>query len=118
MSKIFKITDKINFGKGKKIAVSEIVEKKGEIFKLIKEGYEFDDEVLEKAHIKKTIRDVKTITEFVTNKKIDNKSYPKETENIKTILKSINTLEEVSKDDTPSEEEQSANDEFIEIIEE
>ena len=105
MSKKLKLTDKINFGENKKVVVSEIVNKKGEIFKLIKEGYEFDDEVLEKARIKKTIRDVKIISKIVNTKKTDKKIYPKETENIKTILKEINILEDIPNNDNLIEEE-------------
>ena len=51
--------DVVNVGKNDKITVSELVPVKGEIFNLIKKGFEFDDEVLEKAHIKKIVRDEK-----------------------------------------------------------
>lgn len=46
MKKLLGLKDTIKIGKKNKIAVSDIVNVKGEIFKYIKEGYQFDDEVL------------------------------------------------------------------------
>jgi len=118
MDKIYKLSDSIKLGKNKKAKVSELVETKSEIFNLIKNGYQFDDEVLEKAHIKKKISNVKVITEFVTtpnNKK--QKELPKDKESFKNIIKSINTLENGDMDDNlsfiPEEEEINVYD-FIE----
>jgi TPP-dependent indolepyruvate ferredoxin oxidoreductase alpha subunit len=93
MNKILTLKDSINLGKKQKIAVSELVNKKGEIFRYIKDGYQFDDEVLEAAHIKKTIRDETIRSEFITNVNKKEKEYPKETESVKNILKTINTLD-------------------------
>ena len=90
------LKDKINVGKNKKILVSDLCEVKGEIFKYIKRGYIFDDEVLIKAGIKKALRDVKTETVFVEHEKEKkSKHLPKETESLKNILKSINVLENI-----------------------
>lgn len=49
----------INFANSGAKLVSELVNEKGKIFSLIKEGYEFEDEVLYAANIKRSIRDVK-----------------------------------------------------------
>lgn len=88
------LSDKINVGKNKKVLVSDLCEIKGEIFKYIKKGYRFEDKVLEQAHIKKVIRDVKTEQIVVIREKEKNKKVlPKETESLKTILKSLNTIE-------------------------
>ena len=86
--------DVVNVGKNNKKTVSELVPLKGEIFNLIKKGFEFDDEVLEKAHIKKIIRDVQFKNVVVIHEQEKNKDkYVKESESLKTILKSLNTLE-------------------------
>ena len=85
--------DSINLGKGKKIAVTDLLKVKGGVFEYIKNGYQFDDEVLEKAHIKKTIRNQRVTGEFATPRITKTKTYEKDTESLKNILKSINTLE-------------------------
>lgn len=91
--------DVVNVGKNNKITVSELVPVKGEIFNLIKKGFEFDDEVLEKAHIKKIIRDIQFKNVVVMHEQEKNRNkYVKETESLKSILKSLNTL------DNPTEE--------------
>ena len=94
MDKKLTLNDTINVGKNKKVLISDLVDIKGEIFKYIKKGFWFDDEVLEKAGIKKTVRDEKIETVFADKKtKLNNKIYPKETESLKNVLKSINTLD-------------------------
>ena len=75
--------------KGKKI--SELTSNKKTIFELLKNGYNFDDEVLLQAGIKKTIRDVQIKTEVVEHIK-DNKVYQKDTESITKILKDLQTV--------------------------
>lgn len=92
MEKLLTMNDTVNIGKNKKVLVSDLVPIKGEIFRLIKKGLQFDDEVLKEAHIKKTIRDVKVESVFVTHS-CEKKTYTKETESLKNILKSINTIE-------------------------
>ena len=118
MAEKLKLTDKITFGKKQKVCVSDLVEIKGEIFRLIKEGYQFDDEVLEKAKIKKVVRNTKVTSEIIRPKKTDSKVYPKETENIKSILKSINVLENIPSETDSFEESENINDDYIDIIEE
>lgn len=102
MNKKLTLNDTINVGRNKKVLVSDLVGIKGEIFKYIKKGIWFDDEVLEKAGIKRTIRDEKIETVFVDQKaKPKNvKIYPKETESLKNVLKSINTLDNIDNDDS------------------
>lgn len=97
MNKKLTLNDTINVGRNKKVLISDLVGIKGEIFKYVKKGVWFDDEVLEKAGIKRTIRDEKIETVFVDQKvKPKNiKIYPKETESLKNVLKSINTLDNI-----------------------
>ena len=107
MGKKLTLKDSIKIGKKQKITVEEIIDKKGEIFKYIKEGYEFDDEVLEKAHIKKNVKNTKIISGYISALKQKEKPLPKETESVKNILKSLNTIEE-----------QNTNDDFFEQVDE
>ena len=90
--KILTMSDTVNVGKNKKVLVSDLVPVKGEIFKLIKKGLQFDDEVLKEAHIIKTIRDV-TVKSVIVPHSREKKTYEKESQSLKNILKSINTLE-------------------------
>lgn len=74
--------------------VEEVTKIKGAIFSMIKDGYEFDDEVLKIAHISKTIRDERI--DFVVNTNKGNKRsnpLPKETTSLKQILAELNTLD-------------------------
>lgn len=102
MDKKLTLNDTINVGKNKKVLVSDLVGIKGEIFKYIKKGVWFDDEVLEKAGIKRIIREEKVETVFSDKKtKSENiKIYPKETESLKNVLKSINTLDNIGNEDS------------------
>ena len=102
MDKKLTLNDTINVGKNKKVLVSDLVGIKGEIFKYIKKGIWFDDEVLEKAGIKRIIREEKVETVFSDKKtKSENiKIYPKETESLKNVLKSINTLDDIGNEDS------------------
>lgn len=74
--------------------VEEVTKIKGAIFSMIKDGYEFDDEVLKAARIRKIIRDEKI--DFVVNTNKDNNRsnpLPKETTSLKQILAELNTLD-------------------------
>lgn len=74
--------------------VEEVTKIKGAIFSMIKDGYEFDDEVLKAARIRKIIKDEKI--DFVVNtNKGNNRSnpLPKETSSLKQILAELNTLD-------------------------
>ena len=93
MSKKLKLDDVIKLEKRKKVLVSDIVGLKGKIFELIKEGFEFDDEVLDKAHIKKTCRDEMAYCQITDHKEKKKKEYAKDSESLKSILKSLSTLD-------------------------
>lgn len=98
------LTDHLNNSKNSKITVADILSKKGELFKYIKRGYEFKDDVLEKARIKKNVRDQKTITVVVTHEEDKtNKEYHKDTESLRNVLKSIHTIANQSYKDTIEE---------------
>lgn len=99
MEKIYTLSDTIKIDKKTKVLVSELVKQKGEIFRLIKNGLRFDDEVLEEAHIKKTVKDSKTECIVAVHEKEKPQNLPKDTKNMKSILKSINTIDqEISED--------------------
>ena len=88
--------DTIENGKYANKTVEEITKISGAIFSMIKDGYEFDDEVLAAAHINKTIRDERV--DFVVNIHKDNKCskpLPVETASMKQILAEINTLDNI-----------------------
>lgn len=110
MDKKLTLNDTIKIGKNKKILISDIVGIKGEIFKYIKKGFWFDDEVLEKAGIKRNVRDVKTECILVDKDKQPKvKIYPKETENLRNILKTINTLDNIDNNHNIIFEEENDN---------
>lgn len=95
---IINLNDEIELSKNKKTKVIDIVNNKQQIFKLLRKGFWFSDEVLERAGIKKTIRDVKIKVEYVDDKEVDNKKYSKDKESIKNILKKLHTLENNDKE--------------------
>lgn len=86
------LEDKVN-GKYKSKTIREIINlDKKYIFELIKQGYYFDDEVLNMAGIKKNVRNETIKLEIASHEK-DNKVYDKETESVKQILKSLLTID-------------------------
>lgn len=86
------LNDTVNVGRNKFVKVSELVDDKKEIFRLIKNGTAFDDEVLQKCGIKKTIRNEHFVHVFVEHEKADKKELPKEKDSLKMILRSIHTI--------------------------
>ena len=82
----------IKNGKKSDMKVSDLVNIKGKIFSLIKEGYYFDDEVLKAAHITKTIREKKAYSCVRDITPTDHTKLPKETASMKQILFDINTI--------------------------
>ena len=89
--------DTIENGKYANKTVEEITKISGAIFSMIKDGYEFDDEVLVTAHISKTIRDERT--EFVVNIHKDensSKPLPVETASVKQILAELHTIDNIN----------------------
>lgn len=82
----------IKNGKNDEIKVSDLVNIKGKIFSLIKEGYCFDDEVLNAAHITKVIRDKKVFCCVGGITPTDDTKLPKETASTKQIISELNTI--------------------------
>lgn len=93
MDKIYTMSDYVNIGKNKKIAISDVVKVKGQIFNLIKKGFRFDDEVLKEAHIHKNVSNIKVYNEIAPRTETSSKAYGKESESLKNILKSLNILD-------------------------
>ena len=86
----------------------ELIEKNGskDIFKLIKRGYRFDDEVLKEANILKEIRDEHVVNEFVPRRNnTPKKEFKKDTAKYEEILESLSYIE-VDDEEQKSEEEE------------
>lgn len=102
----------INGYEGK--TVRELIEEnRSNIFKLIKRGLRFDDEVLKEAHITKTIRDERTYNVIAEHSKPSAKKiYKKETASYEEIVESLSVIdnyeenkkEENIDDETPYDE--------------
>ena len=90
--KILTMNSAIKNGKNDEMKVSDLVNIKGKIFSLIKDGYCFDDEVLNAAHITKTIRDEKVFCCVGDIIPTDNINLPKETASTKQIISELNTI--------------------------
>lgn len=114
MENVLSLNDTINIGKTKIILVSDIVKVKGKIFDLIKNGFLFDDEVLKEAHITKIIRDVKFSNVFSSHQDESKKTYQKETESLKNILKSLNTLDNPTEETYNVDENKTVSEESLE----
>lgn len=87
------MNDHIKSGAFANKTVEEVTKIKGAIFSMIKDGYEFDDEVLKAARIRKIIRDEKI--DFVVNTNKDNNRsnpLPKDTASLNQILAELHTL--------------------------
>lgn len=91
------LTDTLDSDKYKGKTIEQILDTdKRRMFKLLKLGYDFDDEVLEKYRFKRTIRDVKFVHEFVdkTPQPTSKKTLTKDTvENARKLMKSLATLD-------------------------
>lgn len=83
----------IENGKYKDKTVSSLVKNKRAMFNLIKEGYQFDDEVLKEAKIKK-ITHAPTFSNNVGEHKMDKKKYNKDKESVSSVLKKMNNTDE------------------------
>lgn len=98
----------IKNGKYSNKRVADLVKIDGEIFSMVKNGYEFDDDVLEMAHIKRNIRDVKVYHCVGSdNCRSMTSALPKETASIKQILSDINTLVKICEDVADGKNEES-----------
>lgn len=71
--------------------VSDLIDKKS-IFQMIKKGYRFDDEVLKRSNITKTIRDRRAYYIIAEHEK-DTKKYKKETATLSEIFDEIENNE-------------------------
>ena len=119
MDKVLILEDSINIGKGKKkIQVSELVNIKGEIFNYIKKGYLFDDEVLKLAHITKHVGPATVKLEIVERKTPKVKEYAKDTESLKNILKSLNTIDNQATDEDAFTKNDNDNEDMLDLISE
>lgn len=88
----------IKIGTNKEKKVSEIVNEKGYILSLIKDGYIFDDEVLKAANITHTIRDVH-YENVVIEKSVDkNQKMRKDSVSTKQIISELNNFNKDSND--------------------
>lgn len=87
-------------------SVSEILSNnRKDIFKLLKEGYYFTDEVLQTAGIKKKVDDSKVrFTHEVFIHEKDTKVYKKDKDSLSKIIKSLNTITNSIKDDVAEDE--------------
>lgn len=87
------MNDVITVGRIKSKTPEEIIKKdKRRIFKLIKEGLRFDDEVLQAAGIKRIVRDER-VENSVCEHKPDNKRLPKDKMPLERILEILSTAE-------------------------
>jgi hypothetical protein len=103
MNKKLTLNDTINIGKNKKVLVSELVNVKGEIFKYIKKGFNFDDDVLKAAKITKIISNERFTNVIVEHEKQKEKIYQKDTETLKNVLKSLHTVDSQNTEDNEKE---------------
>lgn len=100
MSEYLNLDDIISKGQFKNLTVNEVIERdRHNIIDLCKQGFDFSDEVFEKARFKKIIRDVKVTNVLVDRPQIKEKPLPKDTKSLKEILKSIATIDNISIDD-------------------
>lgn len=93
----------------------ELIEKNGnkDIFKLIKRGYMFDDDVLAAANITKVIRDERAYWEITTRKpEKERKELKKDTASYEEIMESISYIE--VEEEEPKNEDEEDMEEFFE----
>ncbi len=89
-------------------SIEELIKIKGAIFSMIKDGYDFDDEVLEAAHIRKQISNEKVYCRVGDGKSTKKKNLPKDTQSIKQIIYELNMLENKFKCDNLSDDKDDA----------
>ena len=93
MAKILDLKSRVTEGKYKATIIEDsLIHDRKEIMNLIKKGYSFSSEVMETAGFIKHIRKVTTSLSIVEHKK-DNRVYEKDTADIKSIIRSISTLD-------------------------
>jgi len=89
-------------------SIEELIKIKGAIFSMIKDGYDFDDEVLEAAHIRKQISNEKVYCRVGGDNSSKKKKLPKDTQSIKQIIYELNMLENKFKCDNLSDDKDDA----------
>ena len=95
-NKVLSLNSIINGGKFNKQTVNKVLKNnKRDIFSLIKEGFSFDNEVLQMAGIKKNIKN-KTIKNEIVEHEKDTKVYEIDTTPLHKILKEISTIDNYS----------------------
>jgi hypothetical protein len=103
----------IKMGASSPKRVSDLVKNKGKIISLIKEGYDFDGEVLKEAHITKTIRETKVWCGIMntTGVRVINSSFSKDTTPLKQIISELNTITKSCEEDNNEQYYSSYNNE-------
>lgn len=84
--------------RGKKVGEMVDNKDKAELFKLIKKGYSFNDEVLSLIGIKKNVRDVK-VSQILVDHVKDKKVYQKDTASLSKILKELRTIDNLNENE-------------------
>ena len=98
------VVEGINGYEGKTVR-QLIEENRGTIFKLIKRGLRFDDEVLMNAHIIKTIRDERTYNVIAEHVKPSSKKvYKKETASYDEIVESLSVIDTYEENEDKKED--------------
>ena len=93
MAEILDLKSYVSEGKYKATIIEDsLIHDRKEIMNLIKKGYSFSSEVMETAGFIKHISNVTTSILIVEHKK-DNRIYEKDTADIKSIIRSISTLD-------------------------
>lgn len=114
MDRILTLNSRVPEGKYKSTIIGvKLVKDKKEILDLIKKGYTFSPDVLEKAGFVRHVRNVTTSISVVEHEK-DNKVYEKDTADVKSIIRSISTLDNGDAISEDYEDNNSINDEYEE----
>lgn len=105
MDKILNLRSIVPEGKYHSTIVNDkLIKDRKEIIELTKKGYKFSSEVMEKAGFIKHIRNVTTKLSIVEHKK-DNRVFEKDTSDVKSIIRSISTLDNGNDEITVAEED-------------
>lgn len=89
----------IKYGRNPKKAIKDLVNIKGKIFSLIKDGYEFADDVLEAAHITKTVQNTEFLCSVRKNINNDkNSCLKKDTRSTRQIISDLSAVNRVCND--------------------
>lgn len=89
-------------------SIEELIKIKGAIFSMIKDEYDFDDEVLEAAHIRKQNSNEKVYCRVGGSTPTKTKKLPKDTQSIKQIIYELNMIENKFKYDNSSDDKDDA----------